>query len=211
MPYKGWPNDKVMAEVTKGFRMGNPQSCPTFMYGLMLDCWREDREERPSFSDIFERLLAGWNICKPISNYAASYQYDENGKRIPNSKAKAAAEEDFEDDAYDLGGEGGKIAKPQIVAAAADDGDEDDDAYDLGGVGGKVAKAAINEEAIDKYGFEDGDEAETAQQTDFGEDVFDLLGLQAPLVSKVATPDSNSLRDDEEEQRTGGYLEISHT
>jgi len=169
MPYKGWPNDKVMAEVQGGFRMGNPKNCPTFMYGLMLDCWREDREERPGFSDVFERLLAGWNIVKPIANYAYTYQYDENGKRIPGSKAKKApvVEEDFEDDAYDLGGEGGKIAKPKIEAAEEDE-EEDDNMYDMGGVGGKIAKTEINEEALGEFGFSDEDDAmeeHTAQKS----------------------------------------------
>jgi hypothetical protein len=50
--------------------------------------------------------------------------------------------------------------------------------YDMGGVGGKIAKAEINEEAIDKYGFEDGDEEDTAQKTDFGsQEALELLGL----------------------------------
>ena len=25
-------------------------------YSLMLDCWRQDRDERPSFQELFERL-----------------------------------------------------------------------------------------------------------------------------------------------------------
>jgi hypothetical protein len=174
--------------------MGNPQNCPTFMYGLMLDCWREDREERPSFSDIFERLLAGWNICKPISNYAASYQYDENGQRVPNSKAKAAVEEDFEDDAYDLGGEGGKISKPQIVAATENDDDEDDGMYDMGGVGGKISKAEINQETLNKFGFDDGEE-----EPSFGsQDALELLGL---------THNGGEL-EDEQLINCSGYLKI---
>jgi hypothetical protein len=29
MPYKGWTNSKVMAEVKDGYRLPNPDNCPS--------------------------------------------------------------------------------------------------------------------------------------------------------------------------------------
>jgi serine/threonine protein kinase len=112
VPYKGWTNDVVMQNVTKGYRMPSPKNCPQFIYGLMLECWNEDSTERPAFYDIFERLLACWNICKPISNYAKNYTYDANGNRVRSEPAyqqqQQSRAEDFEmedGDVYDLGGD----------------------------------------------------------------------------------------------------------
>jgi serine/threonine protein kinase len=140
MPYKGWTNEKVMHEVTSGYRLPNPKNCPSFIHLLMIECWNETYDERPAFYDVFQRLLAAWNIVKPISNYAVK-KYDEHGKLIKKTEVKSQDEID-EDDAYDLGGAGGKIAKPQIVAASETD-EDDDNMYDMGGVGGKVEKPSL--------------------------------------------------------------------
>jgi hypothetical protein len=100
----------VMAHVTKEYRMPAPKNCPQFIYGLMLECWNEDPTERPAYFTIFERLLACWNICKPISMYAKSYTYDEAGNRVVTISPKELVmnNTDYEmeeGDMYDLGGE----------------------------------------------------------------------------------------------------------
>ena len=35
---------------------GKPYFLVPSSYSLMLDCWRQDRDERPSFQELFERL-----------------------------------------------------------------------------------------------------------------------------------------------------------
>ena len=52
-PYPTLTNDKVIEKVTHGYRMPKPKMCSYMYYNIMLKCWREEPENRPSF----ERLL----------------------------------------------------------------------------------------------------------------------------------------------------------
>ncbi|XP_058055308.1 tyrosine-protein kinase receptor [Anopheles bellator] len=56
MPYTGLPNRDVMQLVTGGGRLDAPQGCPIAVYRIMADCWNPTPEERPSFSNLLERL-----------------------------------------------------------------------------------------------------------------------------------------------------------
>ncbi|KFB50191.1 AGAP012070-PA-like protein [Anopheles sinensis] len=56
MPYTGLPNRDVMQLVTGGGRLDAPQGCPMAVYRIMADCWNPTPEERPSFSNLLERL-----------------------------------------------------------------------------------------------------------------------------------------------------------
>jgi len=162
MPYKGWTNDVVMTNVNKEYRLPNPKACPSFIHALMLECWNQTASHRPTFYDAFQRLLAAWSICKPITNYAKTDVYGEaatsssskpSSSKVYQNPAYAAqpkrtntvtvVEEDEEGDTYDLGGEGGKIAAPQIEFGELPnrhevDDDDDTDMYDLGGSGGQI-------------------------------------------------------------------------
>lgn len=168
MPYKGWTNEVVTAQVMKGYRMPNPKNCPSFVHNLMMECWNEQSRDRPSFYDAFEKLLAFWTICKPMTyGTKPAYEYDGRNERQrqdaaysrPNKGQKSqqmAADNGSQDsalgghvarnnptyaddddaDAYDLGGDGGKVKARDVIANRDDD--DDADAYDLGGAGGKV-------------------------------------------------------------------------
>ncbi|XP_055839664.1 tyrosine-protein kinase receptor [Episyrphus balteatus] len=59
MPYTGLQNRDVMHLVTNGGRLDAPPGCPAIIYRLMAECWNPTPEERPSFSNILERL----SIC----------------------------------------------------------------------------------------------------------------------------------------------------
>jgi serine/threonine protein kinase len=107
MPYKGWTNDVVMSHVNKGYRLPTPAKCPEFIYGLMLEIWDEEPSERPAFYGIFERLLAAWNLVKPMGKYGKAYE--------AGNKDEEVTEE--EGDMYDLGGDTDKQvqAKRRVV------------------------------------------------------------------------------------------------
>uniref|UniRef100_W5LNS4 Tyrosine-protein kinase n=1 Tax=Astyanax mexicanus TaxID=7994 RepID=W5LNS4_ASTMX len=49
VPYPGMNNREVLEQVERGYRMPCPQDCPISLHELMLQCWKRDPEERPTF------------------------------------------------------------------------------------------------------------------------------------------------------------------
>ncbi|OCT92027.1 tyrosine-protein kinase Yes [Xenopus laevis] len=49
IPYPGMSNREVLEQVEKGYRMPAPPGCPPSLHELMLQCWKGDPEERPTF------------------------------------------------------------------------------------------------------------------------------------------------------------------
>lgn len=49
IPYPGMSNREVLEQVEKGYRMPCPSGCPPSLHDLMIQCWKGDPEERPTF------------------------------------------------------------------------------------------------------------------------------------------------------------------
>ena len=49
VPYPGMTNGEVLAKVEQGYRMPPPPGCPDALYQIMMDCWKQEAEERPTF------------------------------------------------------------------------------------------------------------------------------------------------------------------
>ena len=57
VPYPLLPAYQVAAEVMKtNLRPSIPSNCPAPLAKLLQQCWAQNPEERPEFSDIYERL-----------------------------------------------------------------------------------------------------------------------------------------------------------
>eukprot|EP00040_Diaphanoeca_grandis_P022837 m.123361 g.123361 ORF g.123361 m.123361 type:complete len:500 (-) comp28982_c1_seq1:330-1829(-) len=56
IPYPGMNNAEVLQQVDKGYRMPPPQGCPELLYQIMLDCWKANSEDRPTFETLQWRL-----------------------------------------------------------------------------------------------------------------------------------------------------------
>ena len=52
IPYPSMTNTVVLAQLQQGYRMPQPMECPDKIYDIMLDCWREKPENRPSFKSL---------------------------------------------------------------------------------------------------------------------------------------------------------------
>uniref|UniRef100_A0A8R1TL09 receptor protein-tyrosine kinase n=1 Tax=Onchocerca volvulus TaxID=6282 RepID=A0A8R1TL09_ONCVO len=55
-PYWDWTNQKVISEITLGYRLPSPMDTPISLHNLMLQCWHIDRHKRPTFAQILEIL-----------------------------------------------------------------------------------------------------------------------------------------------------------
>ncbi|KAG8588657.1 hypothetical protein GDO81_006048 [Engystomops pustulosus] len=49
IPYPGMSNREVLEQTDRGYRMPCPQGCPPSLHDLMIQCWKGDPEERPTF------------------------------------------------------------------------------------------------------------------------------------------------------------------
>nr|XP_034975980.1 tyrosine-protein kinase Lck [Zootoca vivipara]XP_034975981.1 tyrosine-protein kinase Lck [Zootoca vivipara] len=49
IPYPGMSNPEVIQNLERGYRMPAPENCPEELYKLMLQCWKENPEQRPTF------------------------------------------------------------------------------------------------------------------------------------------------------------------
>ena len=51
-PYPGMTNAQVLEALQQGYRMPRPMGCPDKLYDIMLDCWREEAANRPTFETL---------------------------------------------------------------------------------------------------------------------------------------------------------------
>lgn len=56
VPYPGMTNPEVVQLLDEGYRMPCPENCPAELYDVMMKCWREKAEDRPTF-DYLQSVL----------------------------------------------------------------------------------------------------------------------------------------------------------
>jgi len=56
IPYPGMTNAEVLQSVDEGYRMPSPSGTPELLYQIMLDCWKQSPEDRPTFESLQWRL-----------------------------------------------------------------------------------------------------------------------------------------------------------
>ena len=54
--YPGMTNAEVLHQVEHGYRMPCPQGCPKGLYEIMLECWKKEEMERPTFETLQWKL-----------------------------------------------------------------------------------------------------------------------------------------------------------
>ena len=55
-PYPGAELAQVYELLESGYRMQNPEGCPTAVYNLMTQCWEWAPDDRPSFAELSKML-----------------------------------------------------------------------------------------------------------------------------------------------------------
>jgi len=56
VPYPGMTNAEVLHQVDHGYRMPCPPGCNDALYQIMLECWKSDEMERPTFETLQWKL-----------------------------------------------------------------------------------------------------------------------------------------------------------
>ncbi|KAL4649062.1 tyrosine-protein kinase FRK [Arapaima gigas] len=56
MPYPTMTNYQVIQKLSTGYRMPCPANCPDILYNIMLDCWKENEVDRPTFETLQWKL-----------------------------------------------------------------------------------------------------------------------------------------------------------
>ena len=48
--------NKLLAQLDTGYRMSCPVACPEELHEIMMECWKRDADDRPTFETILEKL-----------------------------------------------------------------------------------------------------------------------------------------------------------
>jgi len=56
VPYPDISSRRIYNVLKTGYRMEKPKTCNEEMYMLMLDCWKDDPDERPTFAQLVSTL-----------------------------------------------------------------------------------------------------------------------------------------------------------
>ncbi|XP_054836759.1 tyrosine-protein kinase Srms [Eublepharis macularius] len=57
-PYEGMTNQETIQQITRGYRLPRPNNCYPEIYSIMLDCWKANPEDRPTFLILREQLFS---------------------------------------------------------------------------------------------------------------------------------------------------------
>ena len=79
VPYPGMTNREVLEKVEQGYRMPPPPGCPDLLYQIMMDCWKEDPEERlnPRKSKCIIQ-----NVYLPLYDMTTKHYHFRNCKNV---------------------------------------------------------------------------------------------------------------------------------
>lgn len=64
-PYPDMTNAQVLEKLPQGYRMPQPIGCSHKLYDVMLDCWKEEPKQRPTFKALRKQLK---EFCQPMIN-----------------------------------------------------------------------------------------------------------------------------------------------
>lgn len=73
-PYEGATNQQVIELIANRHLLECPHNCPTNIYSLMVECWHENIERRPTFSEIRSRLQS-WSLASPAHSILQQQQH----------------------------------------------------------------------------------------------------------------------------------------
>jgi serine/threonine protein kinase len=91
IPYGTWGNERIIQEVTEGYRLSRPRTCPNLVYALMLEAWAESATERPSFYIMFQRMLVYHKSCLRSESGKDPYDVHAQNDKLVEDEAGGEA------------------------------------------------------------------------------------------------------------------------
>ncbi|GMT14862.1 hypothetical protein PFISCL1PPCAC_6159 [Pristionchus fissidentatus] len=79
-PYEGYPNHQITHLLTTRQLLEPPAQCPTNMYSVMVECWHDSPDRRPSFSELHRRLQT-WGSMSPAPRGTSSSSHSGSSAR----------------------------------------------------------------------------------------------------------------------------------
>ncbi|XP_053742946.1 tyrosine-protein kinase SRK2 [Synchiropus splendidus] len=73
MPYPTMTNYQVVQKVPQGYRMPCPPQCPKVMYDIMIDCWKQNEQDRPTFETLQWKLEDYFDL--DVTSYDDAFRY----------------------------------------------------------------------------------------------------------------------------------------
>ena len=52
----GMTNSEVLTQLERGYRHPCPRDCPPELYDIMLQCWKQESADRPTFDHLFHTM-----------------------------------------------------------------------------------------------------------------------------------------------------------
>ncbi|VDM50629.1 unnamed protein product [Toxocara canis] len=107
-PYEGYANAEVIELVSMRSLLECPPNCPTNIYSVMVECWHEHPERRPTFSELHSRLHA-WTLTNPSQSVLPHQQNRANSSQSGSSGANRGSRQSSSGQSASLirGGGGG--------------------------------------------------------------------------------------------------------
>ncbi|XP_049280873.1 platelet-derived growth factor receptor alpha isoform X1 [Anopheles funestus] len=81
-PYPSVSNHELFAYLQEGKRLERPENCTAEVYDLMLQCWREDPNERPSFKQISKHLQPHKKIYIDFNEIEPTYVFPPTSDQL---------------------------------------------------------------------------------------------------------------------------------
>lgn len=51
-------NQETIQQITRGYRLPRPNTCSSEIYTIMLDCWKANPDDRPTFLSLRGKLFS---------------------------------------------------------------------------------------------------------------------------------------------------------
>lgn len=81
-PYPTVSNHELLTYLNNGNRLEQPENCSVEVYELMLNCWKTEPDDRPSFADIFKSLEPHRRIYIDFNEIEPTYVFPPTSVQI---------------------------------------------------------------------------------------------------------------------------------